>query len=52
MQNVIFIVPSIVDVVDMDARAQIGDALRAYDRFAGDVDSAQIAPRVGSESAQ
>lgn len=52
VQNVVFIVPSIVDVVDMDARAQIDDALRAYERFSGDMDDITIAPRVGSRAGE
>lgn len=42
VQNVIFIVPSIVDVVSLNARSQIEDALSLYERFDGDVGSAVL----------
>jgi pilus assembly protein CpaC len=45
VQNVVFIVPSIVDVVDMDARSRIQDALAAYDSFSGDIGKVDISPR-------
>lgn len=48
VQNVIFIVPSVVDVVGMDARSQIRDALRAYDRFSGEMDDVDISVRTTS----
>ncbi len=44
VQNVIFIVPSIVDVVGMRARSQIQDALSAYDKFSGDMKKTRLAP--------
>ncbi len=44
VQNVIFIVPSIVDVVDMKARDKIQDALDAYDNFSGDMEKVKLAP--------
>lgn len=51
VQNVVFIVPSIVDVLDMNARQRIRDALEAYDDFTGDLDKVNIAPAklIGSE---
>ncbi len=48
VQNVIFIVPSVVDVVGMDARTQIRDALKAYDRYSGDMEKVDLAPRTSS----
>ncbi len=45
VQNVIFIVPSIVDVVDMKARNRIRDALAAYDKFEGDIGEVQVTPK-------
>jgi pilus assembly protein CpaC len=44
VQNVVFIVPSIVDVVDMSARDRIRDALDAYDHFSGDMENIRLAP--------
>lgn len=48
VQNVIFIVPSVVDVVGMNARSQIRDALDAYDRYSGDLDEIDIRVRTAS----
>ncbi len=45
VQNVIFIVPSVVDVVGMDARSQIQDALQAYESYSGDMDNVDIGVR-------
>lgn len=45
VQNVVFIVPSIVDVVDMRARSRIREALAAYDSFSGDMGDVYIAPK-------
>ena len=44
VQNVVFIVPSIVDVVGMNARARIGEALQAYDEFSGDMKTTHLTP--------
>ena len=48
VQNVIFIVPSVVDVMGMDARSQIRDALQAYERYAGELDEVNIGVRTTS----
>ena len=44
VQNLVFIVPSIVDVVDMNAKQRIRDALKAYDEFTGDLGKVNLAP--------
>ncbi len=44
VQNVIFIVPSIVDVVGSDARSQIQEALKAYDGYSGELGSVSVSP--------
>ncbi len=49
VQNVIFIVPSIVDVVGMDARSQIRDALKAYEAYDGEMDKVDIGVRTVSD---
>lgn len=51
IQNVIFIVPSVVDVVGMDARSQISDALKAYDRYSGEMDEVDIGVRTTRDKA-
>lgn len=50
VQNVIFIVPSVVDVVGMDARTQIREALAAYERFSGEMDEVDIGVRTSDET--
>lgn len=52
VQNVVFIVPSIVDVVDMKARDRIRDALTAYENFSGDMGKVNIAPDELTEKAE
>lgn len=47
-QNVIFIVPSVVDVVGMDARRRINDALETYESYSGDFDEQRLLPAVGA----
>jgi pilus assembly protein CpaC len=37
-QNLIFIVPSVVDAVSLDARARVREALAAFTRYDGDLD--------------
>ncbi len=44
VQNVIFIVPSIVDVVGADARTQIQEALDAYKEFSGELEGVALPP--------
>jgi type II secretory pathway component GspD/PulD (secretin) len=46
VQNLIFIVPSIVDVVDAKSKDRIHEALEAYDKFEGDMASAKVAKRL------
>ncbi len=49
VQSVIFIVPSIVDVVGMDARSQLRDALKAYDRYSGEMDEVDLGARTSRD---
>lgn len=44
VQNVIFIVPSVVDVVGADARTRIQEALDAYEGFSGEIDGLEVSP--------
>ena len=37
-QNVLFIVPTVVDVVQSDARGRIGEALRVFEEYDGDIE--------------
>jgi hypothetical protein len=37
-QNVIFIVPTVLDVVSMQQRAMIEEALQTYDDYSGSLD--------------
>jgi type II secretory pathway component GspD/PulD (secretin) len=41
-QNVLFIVPSVVDVVEADARGRIDDALEVFERYDGDLDGIEL----------
>ena len=43
VQNLVFIVPSIVDIVGLGARNQIREALKAYDQYAGDLRETSLA---------
>lgn len=49
VQNVVFIVPSVVDVVSLDARSKIREAISAYDEFSGDLSKESLLP-LASES--
>jgi pilus assembly protein CpaC len=58
-ENLVFIVPSVVDAVSLDARERIRDALRAFSRWDGDGDAplrpspaATLAPARRSEGAR
>ncbi|MDH5670981.1 MAG: pilus assembly protein N-terminal domain-containing protein [Myxococcales bacterium] len=41
-ENLIFIVPSVVDAVSLDARERVQDALRAFNAFDGDLDESSL----------
>lgn len=43
-ENVVLIVPTVVDAVSMQDRARLDDALRRYTEFAGDVDEVDFVP--------
>lgn len=43
-ENVVLIVPSVVDSVSMQDRARLGDALRRYTEFSGDLDEVDFVP--------
>ncbi|MCB9666544.1 MAG: pilus assembly protein N-terminal domain-containing protein [Myxococcales bacterium] len=38
IENLVFIVPSVVDAVSLQSRDRIGEAMTIYDEFSGDVD--------------
>ena len=44
-EDVVFIVPSVLDSVSMDGRARIREALDAYDDYTGDLDKHHLTPR-------
>lgn len=41
-QNVLFIVPNVVDVVESDARGRINDALKLFEQYDGDLDEVDL----------
>lgn len=41
-EDVVFIVPSVLDAVNLDSRARIKDALEAYDDYTGDIAGAKL----------
>jgi hypothetical protein len=41
-QNVLFIVPTVVDVVRADARGRIGEAMRVFEEYDGDLDGVNL----------
>lgn len=43
-QNVLFIVPTVVDAVGPDAKRMIEEAFRTFDAYDGDMDDVQLAP--------
>lgn len=44
-EDVVFIVPSVLDAVSMDSRSRIRDALDAYDDYTGDLDKNHLLPK-------
>lgn len=47
-ENIVVIVPSVVDSVSMQAREHLSDALRLYDEYSGDIDEVHLLPKVKS----
>lgn len=43
-ENVVVIVPSVVDAISMQDRARLNEALRRYSRFSGDMDEVDFIP--------
>ncbi len=43
-ENVILIVPSVVDSVSMQAKARLDEALAAFDDYSGDIDEVHLVP--------
>ncbi len=43
-EDVVFIVPSVLDAVSQDSRTRIKEALDAYDEYTGDFDKARLRP--------
>jgi pilus assembly protein CpaC len=43
-EDVVFIVPSVLDAVSMDSRARIKEALEAYDEYTGELDKLHLRP--------
>jgi pilus assembly protein CpaC len=44
-ENVVLIVPSVVDSVSMQARAHLSDALEQYDDYSGDIEDVHFVPK-------
>jgi pilus assembly protein CpaC len=44
-EDVVFIVPSVLDAVSLDSRARIREALDAYDEYTGDLAERHLRPR-------
>lgn len=42
MENLIFIVPTVVDAVSMPARERIKEAMRVYSEYSGDLDETKL----------
>jgi hypothetical protein len=51
-QNVLFIVPTVVDVVDADARGKIADALRTFENFDGSLGGVELVGEPGEGRAR
>jgi Flp pilus assembly secretin CpaC len=49
-QNVLFIVPTVVDVVQADARGRIAEALKVFERYDGDLDGINLSGSPGAEA--
>jgi pilus assembly protein CpaC len=47
-ENVVLIVPSVVDSVSMQARQHLSDALERYDEYSGDLDGIHFVPKTPS----
>ena len=43
-ENIVLIVPSVVDAVSMQARERVSDALKVYTEFSGDTDAVDFVP--------
>jgi pilus assembly protein CpaC len=50
-ENVIIIVPSVVDAVTMSDRARIQSALKTFEEYSGDLDEVSLVPQAKSPSA-
>jgi len=44
-EDVVFIIPSVLDAVSLDSRARIREALEAYDEYTGDLDQTHLRPK-------
>jgi pilus assembly protein CpaC len=51
-ENVVLIVPSVVDAVSMEDRKRLDDALKAYGEFSGDVDAVELVPAAKARPAR
>lgn len=49
-ENVVIIVPSVVDAVSMEDRRRLDDALRAYTEYSGDLDKVDFVPAAKSRA--
>jgi len=43
-ENIVIIVPSVVDAVSMEDRRRVDDALHAYEQYSGDLDKVDLIP--------
>jgi len=44
-EDVVFIIPSVLDAVSLDSRARIREALEAYDEYTGELDTLHLRPK-------
>ncbi|HKO89790.1 MAG TPA: hypothetical protein VJU61_01485 [Polyangiaceae bacterium] len=44
-EDVVFIIPSVLDAVSLDSRSRIREALEAYDEYTGDLDQLHLRPK-------
>jgi pilus assembly protein CpaC len=44
-EDVVFIIPSVLDAVSLDSRARIREALEAYDEYTGELDQLHLRPK-------
>jgi hypothetical protein len=49
-ENVVVIVPSVVEAVSMQARERLNDALRAYKDYSGDLEKVDFVPAAGARA--